>query len=249
MLKLAYAQLNYTIADFDGNAALVIEHMRRAARDGADMVVFSELALCGYYPGDMLEDQSFLAQLDQTLDKVLAASRALPNLVCVLGTARRRTGSGKPLHNALLAICNGTIAAEYYKQLLPTYGIFDERRHFEPGPEVACTLSIAGHKVGFMICEDGWNDARRDYQINPFDALQAAAPELIVSINASPSDIGKRAQRHELFAAACRNNRIPLLYVNQVGGQDQLVFDGASFAVSPVQGIAFEAKRFCSDYG
>ena len=249
MLKLAYAQLNYTIADFDGNVGLIVGHMRRAAADDADMVVFSELSLCGYYPGDMLEDQAFLAKLDLALAQVLEASRAVPSLICVLGTPRRRVGPGKPLHNALLAICNGAIVAEYYKQLLPTYGIFDERRHFEPGPEVGCTLSISGHKVGFMICEDGWNDAKRDYQINPFDALQAAAPELIVSINASPSDIGKRAQRHELFLASCRNTQIPLLYVNQVGGQDQLVFDGASFAVSPAQGIAFEAQRFCADYG
>ena len=249
MLKIAYAQLNYTIADFDGNAGLIIEHMRRAAADGADIVVFSELSVCGYYPGDMLEDQGFLARLDLALDTILLASRATPQLVSVIGTARHRSGPGKPLHNALLAISDGAIVAEYYKQLLPTYGIFDERRHFEPGPEVACTLDVAGYKIGFMVCEDGWNDAGRDYQVNPFDALHAAGPDLIVSINASPSDIGKRVQRHELFNAACRHTQVPLLYVNQIGGQDQLVFDGASFAVSPTQGIAFEARRFCADYG
>jgi NAD+ synthase (glutamine-hydrolysing) len=249
MLKIAYAQLNYTIADFEGNAALTIEHMRRAQADGAALLVFSELSLCGYYPGDMLEDRSFLDKLDAALERVLAASKEVPGLVTVIGTVRRTSKPGKPLHNALLALRDGAIVAEYYKQLLPTYGIFDERRHFEPGPEGACILEIGGSRVGFMVCEDGWNDVGRDYQVNPFDALRAAAPDLIVSINASPSDIGKRVQRHELFTAACRHANVPLLYVNQVGGQDQLVFDGASFAVSPEQGVAFEAARFEVEYG
>ena len=248
MLKIALAQLNYTVADFDGNVAATIAHMQRAAANGADLLVFSELSLCGYYPGDLLEEPGFLSRLDGALEQVLQASRKVPGLVSVVGSVRRNQGPGKPLHNALLAICNGAIVAEYYKQLLPTYGIFDERRHFEPGPAVACTLDVAGHKVGFMVCEDGWNDAGRDYGVNPFDPLRAAAPELIVSINASPSDIGKRAQRHALFDAACRHTHIPLLYVNQVGGQDQLVFDGSSFGVTPTQGVAFEAERFREDY-
>ncbi len=143
---------------------------------------------------------------------------------------------------------NGRIVAEYYKQLLPTYGIFDEGRHFEPGPPGACTLAIAGCKVGFMICEDGWNDDGRAYAVNPFDALHAARPDLVVSINASPSDIGKRAQRHAVFGAACKRVHLPLLFVNQVGGQDQLVFDGASFAISPTDGVQFEAARFVEDF-
>jgi NAD+ synthase (glutamine-hydrolysing) len=248
MLKIAYAQLNYTVGDFDGNVDATIKHMLRAAADDADMLVFSELSLCGYYPGDLLEDAGFLIKLEAALEQVLKASRDVPALVTVIGTVRRNKGIGKPLHNALLAIRNGEVVAEYYKQLLPTYGIFDERRHFEPGPEVACTLDVAGHKVGFMVCEDGWNDGGRDYPVNPFNALRAAEPELIVSINASPSDIGKRVQRHALFNAACQHTQIPLLYVNQVGGQDQLVFDGSSFAVSPAQGVAFEAERFAEEY-
>ncbi len=248
MLKLAIAQLNYTVGDIAGNAAAMIRHMERAAEKGADIVSFSELSLCGYYPGDLLEDGVFLQRLEAGLEEIRNASRRMPSLVAVIGTVRRHTGPGKPLHNALLAIRNGEIVAEYYKQLLPTYGIFDERRHFEPGPEGACLLDVGGQKVGFLICEDGWNDAGRDYKVNPFDALRAAKPDLVISINASPSNIGKRKQRHTLFTAAATHNGLPLLYVNQVGGQDQLVFDGASFAVSPSQGIAFEAFRFEEDF-
>lgn len=248
MLKIAVAQLNYTVGDFHGNAALIVDHMNKAAAQEADLVVFSELSLCGYYPGDLLEDPAFLERFDGALDDILKASRAAPALVAVIGTARRSCRPGKALHNALLAIRDGQVVAEYYKQLLPTYGIFYERRHFEPGPEGACVLEVAGRRVGFMVCEDGWNDDGKDYQVNPYQALRDARPDLIVSINASPSDIGKRKQRHGIFGAATVNSQLPMLYVNQVGGQDQLVFDGASFAVSPSQGVAFEAARFQQDF-
>ena len=248
MLKLALAQINPTIGDFEGNTAAITSRMQQAASAKADLVIFTELCVCGYYPGDLLEDQAFLLQAERALQVLLDASRATPQLVAVIGTVRRNHGPGKPLYNASLALRNGEIVAEYYKQLLPTYGIFDERRHFEPGPESACILEVAGHKVGFLICEDGWNNDGRDYLVNPFAALRARAPELVVSINASPSNIGKREQRHALFSAAVDANALPIVYVNQVGGQDQLVFDGASFAVSPAQGLAFEAAVFQEDF-
>ena len=248
MLTLAIAQLNFTVGDFDGNVNAILTHMLRAERSGAHMVVFSELALCGYYPGDLLQDFAFLHKLERSLDKIRRASRKLPNLAIVLGTARPRKGAGKPLYNSLLAIRDGQIIAEYHKQLLMQHGVFDERRHFEPGAEVACIAAIDGYQVGFLICEDGWNDQGADYKINPFNALRAEQPDLVISINASPADLGKRAQGHSLFAAAAKHSRLPLLYVNQVGAQDQWVFDGASFAVSPQQGIAFEAARFQEDF-
>jgi NAD+ synthase (glutamine-hydrolysing) len=248
MLRIAIAQLNPTVGDFAGNVAAAVDAMRRAAHDGAAMVVFPELSVCGYYPGDLLEDPAFLGRTDAALAAILAASRNHPGLVAVIGAPRRAAGPGKPLHNALLAIEGGTIVAEYFKQLLPTYGIFDERRHFEPGPERACVLDVAGTRVGFMICEDGWNGARRDYAVDPFDALAAARPDLVVSINASPANVGKRAQRHAAFGAASAHHGLPILYVNQAGGQDQLVFDGASFAVSPAQGVAWEAACYAEDY-
>jgi NAD+ synthase (glutamine-hydrolysing) len=248
MLKIAIAQLNPTVGDIDGNCGAIIAAMRRAAQDGAELAVFSELALCGYYPGDLLEEPAFLARMAAGLERVLAVSRAMPGLVSVLGTVRANDGPGKPLFNALLAIRDGLIVAEYYKQLLPTYGVFDDRRHFEAGPEGACVLQVGRQRIGFLICEDGWNHDGRDYKVNPFTALREAGPDLVVSINASPSDIGKRERRHALFRAASLHNALPILYVNQVGGQDQLVYDGASFAVSPSQGVVFEARRFEEDF-
>lgn len=248
MLTIAIAQLNYTVGDFNGNADAILKCMQEAAKKGAQIVVFSELALCGYYPGDLLEDFAFLHKLENALERLKTASRKVPGLVSVIGTVRKNKGPGKPLHNALLALCDGKIVAEYYKQLLPTYGVFDEGRHFEPGPETACVIEVAKHKVGFMICEDGWNEQGAGYKVNPFNALRAAKPDLVVSINASPSDVGKRSQRHALFNAAAKHTKLPLLYVNQIGGQDQLVFDGASFAVSPAQGVAFEAASFTEDF-
>jgi NAD+ synthase (glutamine-hydrolysing) len=248
MLKLAVAQLNFTVGDFEGNLQAILSHMLRADRAGAHIVVFSELALCGYYPGDLLQDFAFLHKLERSLDKIRRASRKLPNLVIVLGTARPRKGPGKPLHNSLLAIRDGQIIAEYHKQLLMQHGVFDEHRHFEAAPEAACIAQVGDYSIGFLICEDGWNDQGADYKINPFNALRAAKPDLVISINASPADMGKRAQCHSLFAAAAKHSRLPLLYVNQIGAQDQWVFDGASFAVSPQQGIAFEAARFAEDF-
>ncbi|WP_050470388.1 NAD+ synthase [Herbaspirillum chlorophenolicum] len=248
MLRIAIAQLNPTVGDFDGNAVQIIDAMQRAAAGRADLVAFPELAVCGYYPGDLLEEPRFLRNIEAALERIIAATRALPGLTAVIGAPRRNTGPGKPLFNALLAVREGAIVAEYHKQLLPVYGVFDDGRHFEAGPEVACVLPLKGVRVGFLICEDGWNDDLRSYRVNPFQKLADAGAQLVLSINASPSDVGKRAQRHTLFRAACLRRDMALLYVNQVGGQDQLVYDGASFAMSPQQGLAFEAARFAPDF-
>ena len=247
MLTITVAQLNYTVGDIEGNARKMIETAQRAAVAGADLVVFTELSLTGYYPGDLLDEPLFMARVAEGLTTLQQASRQLPDLHWVVGAPLPREGVGKHLQNALVVIRAGEIVLRYAKQLLPTYNVFDERRHFEPGPDVARVLRIGDNQVGLMICEDGWNDGGEDYAINPFLRLADAAPDLVVSINASPSEIGKREQRHQVFGDASTRHRLPLLYVNQIGGQDQIVFDGASFAVEPERGVAFEAKRFVED--
>ena len=244
MLKLTLAQLNLTVGDVQGNVARMVRAAQQAAAQGSRLIVFPELALTGYYPGDLLDEPGFGRQIDAGLDALREASRALPDLAWVFGTPLRHEGPGKKLHNGLLVLQAGQELLRYAKQLLPTYNVFDERRHFEPGPDVAKVLRLGSTQLGLLICEDGWNDAADDYRVNPFDRLRDAAPELVISLNASPSNVGKREQRHQVFGAASRRNGLPILYVNHVGGHDQLVYDGASFAVEPDEGVVFEALRF-----
>lgn len=247
MLRITVAQINPTIGDMQGNIALMLKAAHTAHHQAADLVVFPEMSLTAYYPGDLLDDAEFQARVEAGLRELQHATRATPNLLWVLGAPTRRAGVGKPFHNTLLVIGNGEVILQYAKQLLPTYGIFDERRHFEPGPDIARVLRIGSAQIGFMICEDGWNDEGLDYATNPFQRLADAAPDFVISINASPSHIGKREQRHTVFGKACQRHNLPLLYVNQVGGHDQLIYDGASFAVNALGRIVFEAYRFESD--
>jgi NAD+ synthase (glutamine-hydrolysing) len=247
MLKITAAQLNFTIGDLTGNVAKMITAANKAWTDQSDIVVFSEMSLTAYYPGDMLDEEGFMARIEAAFQSLLLASRQIPNLYWVVGLPTRHQAPGKKLRNALRVIRGGEVLLEYAKQLLPTYNIFDERRHFEPGQDVSKVLRIRDAKVGVLICEDGWNDEGMDYAVNPFDRMRDAAPDLVISINASPSNIGKREQRHQIFSAASKRNQLPILYVNQVGGHDQLVYDGASFAVEPHSGVVFETQRFVED--
>lgn len=246
-MKITLAQINPTIGDIEGNAARIIAAAQTARDQGAALLVCPELCLTGYYPADLLEEEGFMDRVAQGLEALRQASRQIRGLHWVVGAPMPATGPGKRLHNMLLVLHEGEIVLQYAKQLLPTYNIFDERRHFEPGPDVARVLRVGQHQVGLLICEDGWNDAGGDYAVNPFQRLADAAPDLVVSINASPSNIGKREQRHHIFGQASRRHRLPILYVNQIGGHDQLVYDGASFAVEPEGGVVFEARRFVED--
>lgn len=247
MLRITIAQLNFTVGDIEGNVARMVAAAQQAAREQANIIVFSELSLCGYYPGDMLEETGFQQRIEAGISALQQASAELPQLHWVLGAPTPAHGPGKRLHNSLLVLQGGAVRLQYAKQLLPTYNIFDERRHFEPGPDVAKVLRIGSTQVGLLICEDGWNDHGADYATNPFERMRDAAPDLVVSINASPSHTGKREQRHQIFADAARRHGLPILYVNQIGGHDQVVYDGASFAAEPDAGVVFEAQRFVED--
>jgi NAD+ synthase (glutamine-hydrolysing) len=247
MLRFTIAQINPTVGDIEGNVQLMIAAARQAWRDESELIVFPELSLTGYYPGDLLDEPAFMRRVHLGIEALLQASRQLRRLHWVIGAPELRDGPGKPLANMLLVIKCGEVVLRYAKQLLPTYNIFDERRHFEPGPDVAKVLRIGQTQVGLMICEDGWNDAGDDYAVNPFARLSDAAPDLVVSINASPSNVGKRELRHRVFTAACRRHGLPLVFVNQVGGQDQVVYDGASFVVDPCASVVHESRRFVED--
>lgn len=246
-LRITLAQLNFTVGHIDHNVAQMCAAARQAYAQQADVVVFSELSLTGYWPGDLLHSAEFLQYVDDGIAKLLSASHETKGLHWVIGAPTHHRGAGKPLHNSLLVIADGKIVIQYAKQLLPTDNIFNERRHFEPGSKVAEILTLKGIKIGLMICEDGWNDNGDRYSVNPFEQLSRAHPDLVISINASPSSAGQREYRHTLFYQSSQRYQLPILYVNQIGGHDQLIFDGGSFATTPSHGIVFEAKRFTED--
>jgi len=248
MLRLSIAQINPTIGAISANIAMMRNYALQAFKDHAQLVIFPELSLTGYYPGDLLNDPTFLSCVAKGINEIVAFTYETPGLFWIIGAPTPNHTTGKPLYDSLLVIQNGVIVLNYAKQLLPTYNIFDEQRHFESGPEVAALLHIDDIRIGFMICEDGWNDAEKKYHRNPVALLSAASPDFVISINASPSHYGQRPHRHSLFTEISRRYQFPLVYVNQVGGHDQLVFDGASFAVTPQSGIVFEAQPFTEDF-
>ncbi|MDF3839218.1 NAD+ synthase [Cupriavidus basilensis] len=242
-LRIAMAQLDYKLCDFSANLARIRAAVAQAEAAGAHLVVFSELCLSGYYPQDMVEEPDFLARQQRALDAVLALS-GQTSAALVIGAVTRNAGVGKPLHNSLLVIQGGAVTLTYHKQLLPTYNIFDDLRHFEPGPANPALLAIGGVRIGFLVCEDAWNDRGTDYALDPVGALAAAGAQLLVCINASPSNVGKLAQRHALFERIGARWKLPLVYVNQVGANDQIVFDGASFALDPRHGVVRQLPCF-----
>ncbi len=228
-MKIALAQINPTVGDFSGNAALMIHFAAQARDAGCDLVVFPELATCGYPPGDLLERPAFI---DANLDCLNHLVETIRGIGVVVGYAERNPdNAGKGLFNALALFENGEVLFQVFKRLLPTYDVFDEHRHFEPGR--ACEIfTYKGLRIGLTICEDAWNDpdtfAQRIYAEDPVERLASQDADLLVNISASPFHIGKRDFRHRMLAALARKYAFPVVHVNQVGGNDSLVFDGTS---------------------
>jgi NAD+ synthase (glutamine-hydrolysing) len=228
-LCIAVSQLNYKLCDFNGNVAK-IKAAALAAPD-TDMIVFSELCLSGYHPLDLVENADFLPRQLVALTELLEFSKSIKSAL-VLGLVTRNEGPGKSLRNTLMIFQAGNVRLAYHKQLLPTYDVFDERRYFEPGTLPASIYEIGGPRIGLLICEDAWNDEGTMYPNNPIAPLAGQGIDLLININASPSHLGKREHRHEMFGRVAKRYGFALLYSNQVGGNDQLVFDGASFALN-----------------
>lgn len=233
-MKIALAQINPTVGDFDGNRRLVLEALAAAEARGAALAIFPELALCGYPPKDLLERPAFVEAARASLDTLVAARAGGTTAALVGFPERGETAEGHGLYNSAALIDGGRVTHIVRKSLLPTYDVFDERRYFDPATEVA-PISFRGRKLGISICEDIWNDAdfwpARLYRSDPIEALVRAGAEIILNLSASPYTIEKRHLRPRMLAATARRWRRPLLFVNQVGGQDDLVFDGASLAV------------------
>ncbi|MGC1660108.1 MAG: NAD(+) synthase, partial [Candidatus Acidiferrales bacterium] len=246
-MKIALAQFNPTVGDFEGNSARILEVARHAHSLGADLAVFSELCLCGYPPQDLTERPDFTELNTKELAR-LAKTIPIPSVVGYVGEAQDSTG--KPVANCAALIANGKIVFEQRKILLPTYDVFDESRYFQPGTSTQ-TIALGSEKLGITVCEDCWNDKnfwlQRLYDRDPVAELVGQGSTVILNISASPYTIDKRGLRLDMLRAIAREQKVPVVYVNQVGGNDSLIFDGSSVAFMPDGRIAAIAKAFEED--
>ena len=230
-LRLALAQMNPTVGDLEGNADVMLALMGQAVAAGADLIAFPELAVTGYPPEDLLFKHQFIEDARAALDRVVAASSGI---VAVIGAPDAVDGK---LYNAAAVAHDGKLVAIYHKIFLPNYGVFDEARYFEPGRECP-VLTVAGVRVGVNVCEDIW------YDVGPATVQRVAGAEVIVNINGSPYHRGKGRERQEMLAGRARDHGAFIAYVNMVGGQDELVFDGQSLVMSPEGELVARAPQF-----
>ncbi|MBS1830459.1 MAG: NAD+ synthase [Acidobacteria bacterium] len=249
-MRIALGQINTTVGDLSGNVVLMVRAAQEAVRAGAELIVFPELSLNGYPPRDLVEKPSFLDQTQDALRRLAIETTHMPiAIVCgYVGASEER--SGKRAINAACVLSRGQVIFRQQKMLLPTYDVFDEARYFESADHQQL-WTWKGRKIALTICEDAWNDkqywSRQLYERDPVEELAAAGAEMLISINASPYHMGKRELRREIFATTARTRNIPVVYVNQVGGNDQLVFDGTSFALNAQGEPIAEAPSFRED--
>src|SRR5216683_10642 len=246
-MKIALAQFNPTVGDFAGNSARILSLAAQAKQRGAELAVFSELCLCGYLPQDLLERPAFIERNHKEL-KDLAAKIPLPSIVGYAG--RVKNGTGKSIANKAAVICGGRVVFEQSKMLLPTYDVFDESRYFQPA-ERQTVFGFSGEQLGITICEDVWNDknfwANRRYDRDPVAEIIGQGTTVLLNISASPYTIDKRSLRFEMLRSIAITHRRPVIYVNQVGGDDSLIFDGASMALTADGKVAAQAFAFQED--
>jgi NAD+ synthase (glutamine-hydrolysing) len=246
-MKIALAQFNPTIGDFAGNSARILSLAEQARQRGANLAVFSELCLCGYPPQDLLERPAFI---DRNLKELKGLAAKLP-LPAVVGYAGRvKNGTGKSIANKAALLCGGRMVFEQSKMLLPTYDVFDESRYFQPAAKQV-TYDFGNEHLGITICEDVWNDKNFWpnvlYDRDPVTELVGQGTTLLLNISASPYTIDKRALRFEMLRSIAVTHHRPVVYVNQVGGNDSLIFDGASLALTADGKVAAQALAFEED--
>jgi NAD+ synthetase len=249
-VKIALAQINPTVGDFTGNLARIIRASQQAAGSGARLTVFSELAICGYPPADLLDKPSFLARCAAVVDELREATASLPTAVLVGVALPAPAGCGKQAVNAAVLLDKGQILLEQHKMLLPFYDVFDEQRYFAPAT-TQNVIDFEGERLAITICEDAWNDKNfwphRLYPVDPVEHLMRQHPTLLLNISASPFWHGKRQIRQRMLASIATHHKIPVFLCNQVGGNDSLIFDGSSFGMAADGSILAEAASFRED--
>ncbi len=251
-MKIAIAQINPTIGDLLLNAQKIVEAAQRAASSGARLLLTPELSLCGYPPRDLLLNPSFVSAMGITLEKL--AQDLPPNLAVLVGTVELNLeasiSGGKTLFNSMALLENGKVKQVFHKRLLPTYDVFDERRYFEPGLQ-ANYFTLDNIHIGVTICEDLWNDeefwGKRSYTVNPIADLAILGVDLIVNLSASPYSFSKQQFRETILKYSAVRFQQPIIYANQVGGNDDLIFDGRSFALNRQGEIMCRARGFDTD--
>ncbi|MCU0534702.1 MAG: NAD+ synthase [Hydrococcus sp. Prado102] len=251
-MKIAIAQLNPTIGDLSGNAKQILEAAQKASQEGIRLLLTPELSLCGYPPRDLLLRPDFVAAITTKLEEL---ARQLPTQIAVLvGTVELNpyaiSKGQKSLFNSMALLDGRQIKQIFHKRLLPTYDVFDEDRYFEPGYQ-ANLFSLSSLKIGVTICEDLWNDegfwGKRNYEINPIEDLAKLGVDLIVNLSASPYTANKQKLREAMLKHSASRYQTPIIYVNQVGGNDDLIFDGNSVAFNRLGDVVCRAKAFTSD--
>ena len=250
-MKISLAQINPTVGDIRGNTRMIVESIRQAKKEGAHLVVFPELAICGYPPKDLLLRDEFVDHCEKAVNDI---EQECVDITAIIGTVtRNRTGIGRSLHNTAVVCAYGVILHSYHKRLLPAYDVFDERRYFEPGQGSLQVPIYDGQKwrhVGVLICEDIWTEAVDEqelYNENPVAETIAAGADILVCISASPFYVGKPDLRRNLIHSYAKKYNVPLIFVNQVGGNDDLIFDGNSMVVWPFGTVSI-APLFEEDF-
>ena len=247
-VKIALGQINPTIGDFSGNSRKIIEYARTAQAAGAEMILFPELSVCGYPPRDLVEKPAFVAKNQETTQQIACAVPGI-SIICGFVTPAK-VETGKSVMNSAAVLRNREIQFVQSKTLLPTYDVFDELRYFAPAPSRSI-FPYNGSQMALTICEDAWNDKhfwqRRLYSIDPVEELLQAGANFVFNISASPFHLGKREVRTNMLATIARDNHVPVAMVNQVGGNDSLVFDGSSVVIAPDGRIVAQAKSFAED--
>jgi NAD+ synthase (glutamine-hydrolysing) len=247
-VKIALGQINPTVGDFSGNAAKIIQFALEARSAGAGLILFPELAVCGYPPRDLVERPSFVARNRETVEHIAAETQGIA-VICGMVTPAAAE-SGKAVMNSAAFLRDGRIEFVQSKMLLPTYDVFDEMRNFAPAKSQQL-FNFCGNRMALTICEDAWNDKhfwhRRLYGVDPVEELVRTGGNFVLNISASPFWLGKRELRHDMLASIARNQKVPVAMVNQVGGNDSLVFDGSSLVIAPDGQVIAQGKSFEED--
>jgi len=247
-VKIALGQINPTVGDFSGNAAKIIQFTLQARSAGAGLILFPELSVSGYPPRDLVDRPWFVARNRTTVERIAAETQGIA-VICGMVTAAE-ADSGKKAMNSAALLREGRIEFIQSKMLLPTYDVFDEMRNFAPAKSQQL-FNLCGKQMALTICEDAWNDKRfwnrRLYGVDPVEELVRAGGNLVLNISASPFWLGKRELRRDMLASIARNQKVPVAMVNQVGGNDSLVFDGSSLVIAPDGQVIAQAKSFEED--